>query len=353
MDRIFRAVGWRICVVFTLFVAACATTNAQEPAAKAEGPTFQEFIQSVRAEAEGKGISAETLNAAFADVQELRRVVTSDRSQPEVEMTFDRYATLLVTESNVSVGQARYKEHRALLNEIEEKYGVQGRFIMAFWGMETRYGSITGDIPVVSAVATLAYDKRRSAFFKEQLMAVLTMLDKDYIDLPTLKGSWAGAMGQPQFIPTSYLAYAVDYDGDGHRDIWNSKADTFASIANYLAQHGWDNQKTWGREVQVPQNVRAGFAAMARTEGSGCRAMKRDISTSKSLGDWMALGVKRIDGRALPNRPDLNANLVMPDGTDGRAFLVYENYPSILRYNCAHLYGLTVGLLSDKIAGFR
>ncbi|MGB0921938.1 MAG: lytic murein transglycosylase [Alphaproteobacteria bacterium] len=350
MHRIFRAFGQRFCLALALtfgpFGAVQATPAPVDPG-------FQNFLAGVKAEALSQGISTETIDAAFKDVQELRRVVKSDRSQPEVKLTFHRYATRLLTDGNINTGRARYKEHRELLREIEDQYGVQGRFIMAFWGMETRYGAITGDIPVVSAVATLAYDKRRSAFFKEQLMAVLKMLDKGYTDLATLKGSWAGAMGQPQFIPTSYLAYAVDHDGDGKRDIWHSKADTFASIANYLAKHGWDHNQTWGREVQVPTGLRNTFTNMARTEGPGCRAMKRDISVAKSLGAWSEAGVTRIDGRALPNRPTLQANLVMPDGKDGRAFLVYSNYPSILRYNCAHLYALTIGLLSDKIAGFR
>ncbi len=350
-------------LMFFLAILILAPLNM----AGAEGPTpdepviddagFQQFLQQVRAEAIQKGIRAETVDIAFKDVAPIRKVVKHDRSQSEFKLTFATYRDRVISPTNIRVGKAKAKQYDDLLTQIEQRYGVQRRFILAIWGMETRYGAITGDIPLIPAIATLAYDKRRSAFFKEQLLATLKMLDRGYIDLESMKGSWAGAMGQPQFIPTSYLAYAADFDGDGKRDIWRNEGDVFASIANYLAKHGWDQDTTWGRPVRLPQGFsRTDFAAMARPSGSGCRAMRANITEAKSLAEWAALGLRRADGGPLPTgRSDLTAWLVLPDGTDSLsgpnppAFLAYGNYKAILGYNCAHLYAATVGLLADSI----
>lgn len=341
-----------------LLLAPSAVTHAEEAAPDIDNAGFQRFLQEIRVEAIKQGIRPETVDIAFKDVMPIRKVVKRDRAQAEFKLTFATYRNRVISPTNIRVGKAKARQYDELLTAIEQRYGVQRRFILAIWGMETRYGAITGDIPLVPAIATLAYDKRRSAFFKEQLFATLKMLDRGYIDLDVMKGSWAGAMGQPQFIPTSYLAYAADFDGDGKRDIWRNEGDVFASIANYLAKHGWDNKTTWGRAVKLPEGFsRTDFAAMARTTGSGCRAMRANITEAKSLSDWQALGVRRLDGGPLPTgRPDLTAWLVLPDGSDSlsepnpTAFLAYGNYKAILGYNCAHLYAATVGLLADAIA---
>ncbi|MEX2642401.1 MAG: lytic murein transglycosylase, partial [Acetobacterales bacterium] len=248
----------------------------------------------------------------------------------------------------VARGREMLRENAELLNEVSERYGVQPRFIVAIWGIETRYGRVQGTMPVMPALATLAFDRRRSSFFRNELLQALRMVDAGHIELANLKGSWAGAMGQSQFIPSSYMAYAIDFDGDGRRDIWNSRADVFASIANYLKSHGWDDSATWGRQVSLPKGFDRKLAEIGEAEDGSCRALRR-VTPEKKLSEWQALGVRRAGGGDLPGR-DLEAALVPAEQTGGPAFLVYDNYRSILRYNCAHLYGLTVGMLADAIS---
>ncbi|WP_417518021.1 lytic murein transglycosylase [Minwuia sp.] len=319
------------------------------PARSQDLPDFDIWLNEVRTEALAEGISAGVLDVALRDVQPVRRIVERDRSQAEFKLTYQIYADRLLTPTNIRVGNQRLREEAAVLGEIEKKYGVQPRFILAIWGMETRYGAVKPTMPVIPALATLAYDRRRSSYFRRELFQALWMLEKGHIDHASMLGSWAGAMGQPQFMPSSYMAYARDFDGDGRRDIWNTRADVFASIANYLKSHGWHSDQTWGRRVLLPADAESVRSAMPkRTKKSGCRAIDA-MSGPLRLSEWQALGVRRMDGRDLPTR-DLPASLVEPDGPGGPAFLVYRNYHSILRYNCAHLYGLTVSALADQIA---
>jgi membrane-bound lytic murein transglycosylase B len=221
---------------------------------------------------------------------------------------------------------------------------VQRRFIIAIWGIETRYGGITGNIPIFQALATLAWEPRRAEYFRNELFNALTMVSKGYIETKAMTGSWAGAMGHPQFMPSSYLKFAEDFDGDGRRDIWRSTPDALASIAHYLEESGWDDEFTWGREVRVTPEARARIDQETTKRTEGCFAM-RNMTERIPLGAWQALGVRRVDGTALPNS-DVKAGLVT---TDRRTFLVYENYDAILRYYCAHYYALTVALLADQI----
>lgn len=323
-------------------------TNAPAitPAVQAE---FQAWLEGVRVEAKAAGISQAVIDAALSDVQPVARILERDRKQSEFTITLERYRSRVVTAGNIKAGKAKGVRYNELLNAVAKKYGVQPRFILAIWGIETRFGAVAGTMPVIPAVATLAFDRRRSAYFREQLMATLKMLHRGYIDLPNLKGSWAGAMGQPQFMPSSYLAYAQDFDGDGLRNIWTDEGDVFASIANYLAKHRWSDDLTWGRKVAAPLSVKKSAVASYNNKASGCRAMKK-MSSERRLSDWAELGVKRADGETpLPAR-DLRARMVLPDGVDGPAYLVYKNYNSILRYNCAHLYAVTVGELSDALS---
>jgi len=336
---------WKEGIRFALLIALIAMTTSPLMAQSKNPQPFETWLETVRQEARTKGISETVISTALADVKPVRRVIERDRNQSEFRLTLDRYMRRVVTPINIKRGRNKAAEHASLLDRIEKKYGVQRRFILAIWGIETRFGLVKANLPVIPAVATLAFDRRRSKYFRAQIFAVLEMLDKGYIELENLKGSWAGAMGQPQFMPTSYLAYAVDFDGDGRRDIWKDTGDVLGSIANYLAKHGWNNSLTWGRAVQVPASTRNTLGKPSRRAAPGCRAHTTDMAP---LPDWQARGVRRVDGTALPSR-QIDGALAFPDGQKGPAFLVYRNYRSIMAYNCAHLYAITVGVLSDKI----
>jgi len=302
--------------------------------AQATETPFAEWLEGVRTEALGLGIGAGTLDQAFVDVAPIPRVIELDRRQPEFTLTFQQYIDRVVPRSRVEKGRQKYRENRALLEEVGRKYGVQPRFIVALWGIETDFGRVTGGFPVVASLATLAYDGRRSKYFRKELMNALRILDQGHIAVPDMKGSWAGAMGQSQFMPSSFLAFAQDYDGDGRRDIWTSRADVFASAANYLAKSGWRDDQTWGRRVTLP----AGFD---RSLGDGKK--------TRSIGQWQALGVRRADGRDLPTR-DLQASIVLPAKDDRSvAYMVYSNYKTILKWNRSNYFATAVGLLSDGI----
>jgi membrane-bound lytic murein transglycosylase B len=227
---------------------------------------------------------------------------------------------------------------------------VQPRFIVALWGIETNFGQNQGGFSVVQALATLAYEGRRSAYFRGELFNALRILDADHIKPAAMIGSWAGAMGQSQFMPSSFLKFAVDYDGDGKRDIWNTRADVFASAANYLKKSGWRDDQTWGREVKLPANFAPQLKALMPTEPPpGCRAL-RFISERKPLTEWHQMGIRRSDGGPLPHRADLLASLAVPEGEQGPALLVYENFRTTLKWNCSILFATAVGMLADHIA---
>lgn len=338
---------WAAQAVAIGFMLALTVVSTAEGVTADEPPSFEHWLEGVRQEAREKGISEDTITRTLSDVQPVRRIVENDRNQSEFKLTYRTYRDRLLSDANIRTGRAKAAAHSKLLDRIEAEFGVQRRFILAIWGMETRYGAVKPTMPVVSAVATLAYDRRRATFFRNELFQALLMVENGHIEPDSMLGSWAGAMGQPQFMPSSYMAYARDFDGDGRRDIWRSEADVFASIANYLARQGWSDDQTWGRRVRLPSNAGFRDAVPARKPGSGCRAVDQ-MSAPLRLSEWQALGVRRADGSDLPTR-DLPASLVEPDGPGGAAFLVYRNYQSILRYNCAHLYGLAVSELADAI----
>ena len=241
-------------------------------------------------------------------------------------------------------GKDMSRDHRIVLGQVERKFDVQRRFLLALWGIETRYGRVTGNTPVFQALATLAWEPRRAVYFRGELFNALTMVQRGHIDAPSMTGSWAGAMGQTQFMPSSYLTYAVDFDGDGRRDIWKSTGDALASIANYLKGFGWNGDETWGREVTASDAVRAEIARTIPKRTEGCFAL-RNMTERRPLAEWQKLGVRLVGGRPLP-RATMTAGLV---DVGERTFLVYPNYDAILAYNCAHYYALTVALLSDRL----
>lgn len=330
---------------FALFTALILSTplRASQEATETTRP-FGPWLEGVIVEARDRGFDDDLLNRTVVGLEPLPRVIASDRSQAELIVGFNRYYRSHVTAPVIRRGRELARQNRTLLSRIEEKYDVQRRFVLAIWGMETRYGRVMGRTPVFQALATLAWEGRREEFFKGELFNALTMVSRGYIDAPTMTGSWAGAMGHPQFMPSSYLKYAEDFDDDGRRDIWASTGDALASIANYLKKYDWDDEETWGREVRVTPAVRARIQEEVPRRTQGCYA-KRNMTERVPLTEWQTLGVRLKNGKPLP-RSDIKAGLVE---TDERSFLVYENYDAILEYNCAHYYALTVALLADQL----
>ena len=336
----------RLLSLILVVVWLAVPQGAQQPAEPPlpPPPPFEEWREQLLEEAREKGYSDALLNQTIASVQPLERVIQSDRSQAELVVGFERYYRVRVTPAFVRRGREMARQHRQMLSRIESRYDVQRRFLIAIWGIETQYGRVTGNIPIFQALATLAWEPRRAAFFRGELFDALTIVQRGHIEASRMTGSWAGAMGNPQFMPSSYLKFAEDFDGDGRRDIWRSTADTLASIANYLEEWGWDDDYTWGREVRVSAAARERIEQEIPKRTEGCFAM-RNMTERVPLTEWQRLGVRTTAGRALP-RADVEAGLVT---TDTRTFLVYDNYDAILRYNCAHYYALTVALLADQI----
>lgn len=322
--------------------------NAPQAATDATSrPSFAEWLEGVRSEALARGYKPELVNDALAGVQEpMPVVIERDRTQAETVLSIEAYITRQLTARRVREGRATLAKHKATLEKVEATYGVPARIIGGVWGMESNFGRFSGVRPTIAALATLAWDPRRATYFRRELFNALEILNRGDIDLPRLKGSWAGAMGQPQFMPSSYLQYAVDFDGDGRRDIWTTTDDVFASIANYLKGHGWEPGRPWGREVQVSKDVASRIAGTVARRAGSCQAT-RDMTVQLPLTEWQQLGVRTLTGAALP-KVDIQAALV---SGSSRHFLVYNNYDALLEYNCAHAYALSVAMLGDRLAG--
>jgi len=300
---------------------------------------FKSWLVELRAEAGGLGISDATLDSALNDITLNERVIELDCSQPEFNLTFDEYLARFVTDWRRQTGAKMMAEHGEILDQVAEKYGVQKRFLITFWGMETSFGRYLGSFNVPRSLVTLAYDGRRSAYFRKELLNALRIIEEGHITASEMNGSWAGAMGQSQFMPSSFVNYAVDWNGDGRRDIWGTKPDVFASAANYLKKAGWRDDMTWGRQVRIPGDLVVG--------GMGATKLY-ESKKWMTLPEWQVAGVRNLDGDDLPSRP-LKARLVMPDGIGGPAYLVYNNYESILRWNRSNYYALAIGHLSDTL----
>jgi membrane-bound lytic murein transglycosylase B len=331
-----------IAVALCLAGAATWLVRAQAPESP---PDFATWLEGVRVEALGRGISQATLSAALADVTEPEAVIVArDRAQPEQVQSLDRYLQQRVTTAVRRSAQSHADRQAKVLASVEKAYGVSQSAIVSIWGLESNFGRFTGTRPIVAALATLAYDPRRSALFRSELFDALTILEQRRIPAADLKGSWAGAMGQPQFMPSSYLKHAVDFDGDGRANIWTSEADVFASIANYLNHAGWVSGERWGREVRISKAVMTRVEDTVPMRRAGCRAV-REMTESRPLAEWTKLGVLQANGRALP-RADMEASLVR--GLN-RHFLVYRNYHAFIDYNCSNSYAVAAGVLSDTI----
>jgi membrane-bound lytic murein transglycosylase B len=320
-------------------------TPATQTPATPERPEFSAFVESLRADALARGVSVATIDLALNGLEPSPTVIDRDRSQAEVVLSVDQYVARRLTRTFVRTAREMNTRHQALLKKVSAEYGVPPRVIVAVWGLESNFGRFSGVRPTIQALATLAWEGRRGAFFRGELIDALEIVDRGYIGLDALKGSWAGAMGQTQFMPSSYLKWAQDFDADGRRDIWRSNGDVFASIANYLREHGWSKETTWGREVKVAASAVERLRETAGMRAQGCRAV-REMTERLPLAKWQSLGVRTLTGAALPNAP-IEASLIH---TGQRAFLVYPNYDALLEYNCAHSYALAVALLSERIA---
>ena len=313
---------------------AFAEERPEVESPESESSDFESYVELLKTKALEHGISESTIDRAFTDIRVYERAISADRNQPERVLTLDTYLPRAVPDWKVQQGIEKYNEHRELLEEVGKKFGVQPRFIVALWGIETNYGGYTGNFRVVSALATLAWEGRREEFFTRQLMQALEIIEAGHIDPEQMRGSWAGAMGQTQFMPSSFLSYAIDFDEDGKMDIWNSFPDVFASAANYLNQVGWNDDVTWGRQVQIPADFDQSLAG---------------LSTKKPLAEWQALGVRRYDGSDLPTRGDIEASLIIPDDENGRIYLAYSNWDALMRWNRSNYFVVAVGHLADRI----
>ncbi len=306
---------------------------AMSVSALAAEQSFEQWLQAFKEEAATQGISQRTLDTAFVGVEPIPRIIELDRKQPEFTLTLQQYLERVVPQRRIDIGRQRLAENHALLKEVSAKYGVPERFIVAFWGVETDFGRISGGYNVVAALSTLAYDGRRGPFFRKQLIYALEILDQEHVALKDMMGSWAGAMGHTQFMPSTFRAYAIDFDGDGHKNIWQSKADAFGSAANYLKSVGWNSDLTWGRPVKLPK---------------GFDASQVDRENFKSLADWQTLGVRRMNGEALPAL-DIRAAMIQPDGEGTQAYLIYDNFKVIRHWNKSDKFAIAVGTLADSL----
>ncbi len=305
-------------------------------AAQADATGFPAWLATFRTEALNSGISPQTVQTALGNPQYLPRVIELDRKQPEGSMTFLQYREKIVSQARINEGRAMLKKHRALLDQVSARYGVQPQYIVALWGVETSYGKITGGFSIVDSLATLAYEGRRGPFFKGELLNALKIIDQGHISHSAMKGSWAGAMGQSQFMPSSFLSYAQDFNNDGRRDIWTTQEDVFASIANYLASSGWKGDERWGRLVAAPSTMDKSL-------------MGREVK--KTIAEWDALGVRLPGSMRLPAAEGMLASLVAPDDKVGSpVYMTYGNYDVIMKWNRSTYFATSVGLLADAIA---
>jgi membrane-bound lytic murein transglycosylase B len=314
---------------------AQSTAMAETVPSPTTGASFADWLQGVRQEAASQGISQQTLDAALAGIEPDQKVLDLDRSQPEFTLTFAQYAAKTVTKQRIDQGRNLLDQYRPLLEKVSAAYGVQPQYIVALWAIESDYGRFTGGYSVIGSLATLAYGSSRQEMFRSELIDALTILQQKNITPEAMTGSWAGAMGQCQFMPSSYLKYAVDYTGDGRRDIWTNEADVFASIANYLASNGWRADRGWGRPVRLPPGLPESYIGW---------------KDDRPLREWQGLGLRNPDGSPLPET-DEPAALVAPDGLTGPAWLTTSNFKVIMKWNRSTYFATAVGLLADGIAG--
>ncbi len=323
----FRAVIKSIVLTFFL------TTISLQPLLAAEPDTFPAWLAEFKTEAAQQGISARVLEQAFKDVSLLPRVIELDRKQPELTQTLSQYLQARVTSARIERGRKMLKRYPTWLGRIEEQYQVPRQYIVALWGIETNYGRYTGSFPIISSLTTLAYDGRRSSYFRKELHNVLWLLEQKHIKVDLLQGSWAGAMGQCQFMPSSFRNFAVNADG-GYTDIWTSIPDVFASAANYLKQSGWQAGQSWGQQVQIPDNFDSSLAG---------------LNKPLPVARWRELGVTAVNHQNYPDPQQQGSLLIDPAG--GPAYLVYDNFHVLLKWNRSTAFAIAVGSIADRLHG--
>lgn len=304
-----------------------------------EDLSFNDYLIQLKQEASAKGISQTTLDAAFPQIKRFKKAVAADNTKSEDAKNLDTFLPEVVPEWKVNTARVLFKEHEQVLNHIADKYQVQPRFLVALWGLVADFGEAAGNYPVLSVTASHAFNGERQDFYKQEFMAALSIMDKEHLGFDDLKSNWNGAMGQTQIMPTDFLAYAQDGDGDGKKDIWRNLSDAFATAANGLNQQGWKGDDTWGRQVQAPATIDLALVGLDQRQ---------------SLAKWQGLGVRKFDNTDLPNREDLNASLIMPDGVKGRKYLVYGNYRALLHWDNSgrgnsDYFGISVVHLSERI----
>lgn len=347
---------WVFRLSLLLAAFAVAPASADDESAAVTRPAFDEWMMDVRLEALEKGISPATIEAALSNVTRLDRVIANDKNQAEFKQTYDTYLKQRISPWRVKTGLRMMGDHGATLAAVSQKYGIQPRFIAAIWGMETNYGTIELSYSVFDALATLAHEGRRERFFKAHLFAALKILDQGHATMDLMKSSWAGAMGQPQFMPEVYLRYAEDFDGDGHRNIWSSPPDVLASIARHLTDVGWLADETWGRPVLMPPGglkqegglAEAGEGMATIEPARNCARFSKSLGPWRRLADWQALGVRRLSEMDLPTR-DIPAAFIPPEDGGNKGYIVYRNFCTIMWYNPAFKYAIGVGMLGDRI----
>ncbi|WP_394222993.1 lytic murein transglycosylase [Alteromonas gracilis] len=296
---------------------------------------FASCTATLADKAKQEGVSQQIIDDVFPRLVHQDRVIELDRSQPEFVQTFPGYFSKRVTNWRTEKGKEMYAKHEALLHKLSDKYGVPPHYLLAFWGLETNFGSYKGKMPVLDSLATLACDKRRSKYFTQEFLVAVKLMEREKLQKEDMIGSWAGAMGHTQFMPSAYTHYAIDGDGDGQVNLWASEEDALSSAANFLANLGWERGFRWGREVQLPKDF--------NYQESGYK-------NRKTLSEWNAQGVKKADGSAL-GEGDTSAYVIVPAGHNGPAFIAYKNFRVIMRWNNSEFYAIAVGVLADRIAG--
>jgi membrane-bound lytic murein transglycosylase B len=294
---------------------------------------FSGFLAGVRRDASAQGIRATTIDIAFRHIQYLPHVIELDRKQPDRTMSFAEYIEKFVTPQRRENARRELAGNWPLLDKVRQRFNVQPRFIVSLWCFESDFGNIMGNYSVPASLATLAYEGRRASYFRPELLSALKILDQGHIRADAMLGSWAGAMGQCQFMPSTFLSYAVDFDGDGRRDIWTNRADVLGSIANYLSRLGWRGNEGWGRQVAVPGNFDTRLAG---------------LETRRPVAEWNRLGVRPVGAAPFTGR-EAAASLVLPDGLGGTGLLVYDNFRSIMRWNKSSKFAAAVGFLADSM----